>query len=91
MGDDVTPAGSQARADIVLVLSPMVLRRAITRSETNVHEMRSHGVAPALKVWIRGRDEFSIARVRRQIRDALPPHLRGVQMEILSDPPMEVP
>ncbi len=83
------PVGSRARADIVLVLSPMVLRRSITRYETNFHEMRSHGVAPAVKVWIRQQDELSIARVRRQVLSALPPHLRGMQLEILSDPPTE--
>jgi hypothetical protein len=66
----------------------MVLRRAISRYETNFHEMRIHGMAPAVKVWIRQQDELSIARVKRQIRDALPPHLRGMQLEVLSDTPM---
>jgi hypothetical protein len=50
--------------------------------------MRKLGVAPAVRVWIRQRDELSIARVKRQIRDALPPHLRGMQLEVLSDTPM---
>ena len=52
-------------------LDEMVLRRAITRYETNLHKMRTHGEAPAVKVWIWQRDELSIARVKWQIRDAL--------------------
>ena len=72
-----------------MVLSSLVLRRAITRYETNFHEMRSHGVPPAVKVWIRQRDELSFARVKRQILSALPAYLRGVQLEILSDWPAE--
>src|SRR4028119_1052138 len=86
-GDEVMPEGSRVQADVVLALGPMVLRRAITRYETNFHEMRLHGVAPAVKVWIRQQDELSVARVKRQIRDALPPHLRGMQLEVLSDTP----
>ena len=84
------PVGSEARADIIMVLSPMVLRRAIIRYETNFHEMRSHGAPPAVKVWILQRDELSIARVRRKILGALPAYLKGLQLQILSDLPAEM-
>ncbi len=61
------PANTFGTADVVAVLSRMLLERKILRFETNFESVRRAGAAPEVKVWIRERDELSAARSRKRI------------------------
>ncbi len=82
------PGGSLARGDIVIVMNQMMLQRVITQYETNFHDMRAHGVPPEVTVWIDARDELSVARTRKRIKEALPPPLRSLPLKVFPDPLM---
>ncbi len=80
------PTSKFGTADVVAALSRMLLERKILGFETNFESVRSVGAAPEVKVWVRERDELSVARSRKRIVETLSPLLEDVKVSVVSEP-----
>jgi hypothetical protein len=68
------------------LLSQMLLEQAITNFVSNFEAVRRRGVLPEVLVWMREVNEFSCARMTKQIRDELEPLLGVVKVTVEPDP-----
>ena len=72
--------------DATALLSQMLLEQAITNFVSNFEAVRRRGVLPEVLIWVREVDEFSCARMTKQIRDELEPLLGAVKVSVEPDP-----
>ncbi len=72
--------------EAIATLNRMLLARTITQFDTNFDKVRSRGAMPEVCVWITAQDELSNARVRKRVREALSPVLKGVVVKVYVDP-----
>jgi hypothetical protein len=71
--------------EATLVLSQMLVDRIILQFRTNFEAVLRRCVAPDVRVWIQQEDEFSRARVARQVQEALRPYLGSVTVTVEPD------
>ena len=79
-------AGFSATADAAAALSRMILKRTITRYETNFEAVRQLGAAPEVLVWVRAQDDLSLARAGKRVREALYPFIKGLKVTVCPEP-----
>ncbi len=82
------PKGFSVTSDAAAALNRLMLKRVITRFETNFESVRQTGSAPEVHVWIKGGDELARARARKRVREALYPFLKAT-VTVRSEPPIQ--